>query len=169
MGVDIVGRPRPQGSARDSAAFIMATPDYFRTYGLPILQGRAFTQEYDASSPRVAVVNESFVKRHFKDVDPLTQRVAVDELVPGESRVGKAVEWQVVGVVRDVKNRGPRDEVRPEIEVPFAQSPWPSVGVTVRSTGDANTLRSGIGAVIQQMDPDLPMVLARPSLRSAPQ
>jgi putative ABC transport system permease protein len=157
MGVDIVGRPRAQGSARDSAAFIMATPDYFRTYGLPILQGRGFTSQDDASSPRVAVVNESFVKRHFKDVDPLTQRVAVDELVPGQTRVGKAIEWQIVGVVRDVKNRGARDEVRPEIDVPFAQSPWPSVGVTVRSTGDPNTLRSGIGAVIQQMDPDLPM------------
>jgi putative ABC transport system permease protein len=157
MGVDIVGRPRAQGSARDSAAFIMATPDYFRTYGLPILRGRGFTPQDDASSPRVAVVNESFVKRHFKDVDPLTQRVAVDELVPGESRVGKAVEWQVVGVVHDVKNRGARDEVRPEIDVPFAQSPWPSVGVTVRSAGDPNTLRSGIGAVIQQIDPDLPM------------
>ncbi len=157
MGVDIVGRPRAQGAARDGAAFVMATPDYFRTYGLPILQGRGFTPQDDASSPRVAVVNESFVKRHFKDVDPLTQRLLVDELVPGESRVGKAVEWQIVGVVRDVKNRGARAEVGPEIDVPFAQSPWPSVGVTVRSTGDPNTLRSGIAAVIQQMDPDLPM------------
>ncbi len=59
--------------------------------------------------------------------------------------------------MRDVKNRGARNEVGPEIDVPFAQSPWPNVGVTVRSTGDPNTLRSGIGAVIQQMDPDLPM------------
>jgi predicted permease len=150
MGVDIVGRPRAQGAARDGAAFIMATPDYFRTYGLPILKGRALTPQDDASSPRVAVVNESFVQRHFKDVDPLSQRLLVDELVPGESRVGKAVEWQVVGVVRGVKNRGARDEVRPEIDVPFAQSPWPSAGVTVRSTGDPNTVRSGIGAVIQQ-------------------
>ena len=158
MGVDIVGRPKAQGSARDSAAFVMATPDYFQTYGLQIVKGRGFARQDLASSQRVAVVNESFVKRHFQDVDPLAQRVAVDELVPGQTRVGEPVEWQVVGVVRDVKNRGPRDEVRPEIDVPFAQSPWPSVAVAVRSIGDPDTLRNGIGTAIQQMDPDLPMV-----------
>jgi putative ABC transport system permease protein len=45
--------------------------------------------------------------------------------------------------------------------VPFAQSPWPSARVTVRSTGDPNALRNGIGAVIQSMDPDLPMAGVR--------
>jgi putative ABC transport system permease protein len=157
MGFDVVGRPKAQGSARDAAAFIMASPDYFQTYGLPILQGRGFTAQDTAGSPRVAVVNESFVKRHLPGVDPLTQRVTVDELLPGQRRVGKAVEWQIVGVVRDVKNRGPRNEVRPEIDVPFAQSPWPSVVVTVRTSSDPNALRTSIGALIQQMDPDLPM------------
>ena len=161
MAFDVVGRPKAQGSARDSASFIMATPDYFKTYGLPILKGRGFSALDTATSPRVAVVNESFVKRHLKDVDPLTQRVTVDELLPGQTRVGEAVEWQIVGVARDVKNRGPRGEVRPEIDVPFAQSPWPGVVVTVRSSSDPNALRTSIGAVIQQMDPDLPMAGVR--------
>jgi putative ABC transport system permease protein len=161
MGFDIVGRPKAQGSARDAAAFIMATPGYFQTYGLPILRGRGFTEQDKAGSPRVAVVNEAFVKLHLKDVDPLAQRVTVDELLPGQTRVGNPLEWQIVGVVRDVKNRGARNDVRPEIDVPFAQSPWPGVVVTVRTSGDPNALRTSIAAVIQQMDPDLPMAGVR--------
>jgi putative ABC transport system permease protein len=157
MAFNIVGRPVAQGSARDSASFIMTTPDYFRTYGLQIVRGRGFGELDTAGRPRVAVVNETFVKRHLRGVDPLTQSVAVDELTPGLAKVGKPLEWQIIGVVRDVKNRGPRSETRAEIEVPFAQSPWPSAEVTLRSSGDPNALRTSIGRLIQQLDPDLPM------------
>ena len=82
--------------------------------------------------------------------------------MPGQTRVGKPVEWQIVGVVRDVKNRGTRNDVRPEIDVPFAQSPWPRAVVDACARrGDPNALRSSIGGVIQQMDPDLPMAGVR--------
>ena len=54
MAFDIVGRPEAQGSARDTAGFIMATPDYFRTYGLPILQGRGFTRAGHARAARAS-------------------------------------------------------------------------------------------------------------------
>jgi putative ABC transport system permease protein len=146
-----------QGSNRDTARFVMATPDFFRTFGLQIVKGRGFDAHDVAGSPRVAVVNESFVKRHLVGDDPLTQSVAVDELTPGLTRVGKPLEWRIVGVVRDVRNQGARNDTRPEIDVPFAQSPWPQARITVRATGDPNTLRASIGAAVQQMDPDLPM------------
>ncbi len=157
MAFNIVGRPVAQGARREGARFVMATPDYFRTFGLQIQRGRAFTESDSEASPRVALVNEAFVRRHLAGVDPLAQRVAVEELLPGQARLGQAVEWQIIGVVRDVRNGGPRNETRPEIDVPFAQSPWPSVVVTVRSAGDPNLLRNSIGGVVQQLDPDLPM------------
>jgi putative ABC transport system permease protein len=161
MAFNIVGRPVAQGSQRDAASFIMATPDYYRTFGLQIVKGRGFSEQDTASSPRVAVVNEAFVRRHLPGVDPLTQRVAVDELVPGQARTARPVEWQIIGVVRDVRNRGMRNDTRPEIDVPFAQSPWPSAGLSVRTTGDPNALRNSIGDVVQRMDPDLPMTGVR--------
>jgi putative ABC transport system permease protein len=67
----------------------------------------------------------------------------------------------VVGVFRDVRNGGPRNEARPEVDVPFAQSPWPSARVTLRSTGDPNGLRNAVGGIVQSMDPDLPMAGVR--------
>jgi len=157
MAFNVVGRPVAQGSARDAARFVMATPDYFRTFGVQLVKGRAFDAHDSAGAPRVAVVNESFVKRYFKDTDPLTQGLAVDELTPGQTKVGKPIEWRIVGVARDVKNQGARNDVRPEIDVPFAQSPWPQARVSVRSKGDPNALRASIGAVIQGIDSDLPM------------
>ncbi len=157
MAFNVVGRPPAQGSQRDASRFLMVTPDYFRTYGLQVTRGRGFDATDSASSPRVAVINEAFVKRYFPNEDPLAQRLAVDELNPGLARLGAPVEWQVVGVVRDVRAGGPRNVARPEIHVPFAQSPWPSVSVAVRTTSDPNALRNSIGDVIQKMDPDVPM------------
>jgi putative ABC transport system permease protein len=157
MAFNVVGRPVAQGSNRDAARFVMATPDYFGTFGLEIVKGRALDERDAAGAPRVAVVNEAFVQRHLAGLDPLKQRVAVDELTPGQTRVGAPLEWQIVGVARDVRNQGARNDPRPEIDVPFSQSPWPQARISVRSTGDPNALRASIGAAVQQMDPDLPM------------
>jgi putative ABC transport system permease protein len=157
MAFNVVGRPVAQGANRDAARFVMTTPDYYGTFGVGIVQGRTLDERDVAGGPLVAVVNESFVKRYLAGLDPLKQRVAVDELTPGQSRVGKPLEWQIVGVARDVRNQGARNDPRPEIDVPFSQCPWPQARISVRSTGDPNALRAGIGALIQQVDPDLPM------------
>jgi putative ABC transport system permease protein len=161
MGVDIAGEPRGQGSSRRNAAFLMVTPDYHKTYGVPLVRGRTFDAGDKAGSPTVAVVNESFVNTYLKDRDPLAQTVLVDKLVPGQTTVGEPVAWRIVGVVKDVRNRGLRNDVRPEIDVPFAQSPWPSARITIRTTNDPNALRTSLGKIVQEMDPDLAMAGVR--------
>ena len=102
----------------------MVTPEYFTTFGIPMSRGRAFTEQDSASAPRVAIVNDAFVRQYLKDVNPLEQRIVIEQLIPGVAQLGPAVEWQIVGVYRAVRNRGPRGDF-PEIDVPFAQSPWP--------------------------------------------
>jgi putative ABC transport system permease protein len=139
----------------------MTSPAHFKTYGLRIVKGRALDERDGAGSPKVAVVNETFVRQYLKDKDPLTNGVSVDELIPGVSRVGRPIDWQIVGVVKDVKNRGIRNEARPEVIVPFAQSPWPSARIAVRTTSDPNALKNSIGKIVQEMDPDLPMAGVR--------
>ena len=47
---------------------------------------------------------------------------------------GPPIPWQIVGVYRDVRNLGPRGEDFPEIDVPFAQSPWPQATIAVRAS-----------------------------------
>jgi putative ABC transport system permease protein len=155
MSFSIVGQPAVDPAARPNAGFTMVTPEYFRTFGIPITKGRSFTEQDAAGGLPVAIVNETFVQKYLSNVDPLKQRVLVGQLIPGVRRIGPQIEWQIVGVYRDVHNAGVRSEGYPEINVPFSQSPWPSAGVAVRTGGDPASVTSGIAAAVQSLDSDL--------------
>jgi putative ABC transport system permease protein len=153
----IAGKPPADPSQRRGAGFNMVMPGYFDTFGIRVTRGRTFTAQDRAGSQRVAIVNQTFVERFLQDVDPLSQRIVIEQLIPGETRLGPAVEWQIVGVYGDVRNAGPRNDGFPEIDVPFLQSPWPSARVAVRTAGDPLTVTQSLSAVIRTLDADLPM------------
>jgi putative ABC transport system permease protein len=135
----------------------MVSPDYYRTFGIQMVQGRAFTDEDRAGTPPVAIVNQAFVTKYLPDTDPLTERVAIARFTPGLTELGPPVEWQIVGVYRNVRNGGPRNDEFPEIDVPFRQSPWPAATVAVRTDVDLDSIRQSIAAVVHALDPDLPV------------
>ncbi|MGA2812199.1 MAG: ABC transporter permease [Candidatus Acidiferrum sp.] len=155
MSFSIAGQPAVDPSARPVAGFTMVTQDYFRTFGIPITKGRSFNASDVASGLPVAIVNETFVKKYLPDADPLMRRVVVARLVPGANRVGPPVEWQIVGVYRDVHNRGIRNDGLPEINVPFWQIPWPGAGIAVRTSGDPASVSTSIAAAVRSVDSDL--------------
>jgi putative ABC transport system permease protein len=157
----IAGKPVADPSQRQGAGFNMVSADYFRTFGIQMRRGRSFTSQDRAGAPPVAIVNQTFVDRFLKDVDPLSQRIVVEQLIPGVTRLGPPIEWQIVGVYGDVRNAGPRNDGFPEIDVPFEQSPWPSTVMAVRSQGDPVALTQSLGAVVRGMDADLPMANVR--------
>jgi putative ABC transport system permease protein len=151
----IFGEPVGDLSSRPNAGFTMATPGYFRTFGIPIVMGRSFTEQDVAGALPVALVNETFAKKYLPTVDPLTQRIVVEQPIPGAVRPGPPIEWHVVGVYRDVLNSGVRRDTLPEINVAFWQSPWPSARIEVRTNGDPSSLTGSVAAAVQSMDPDL--------------
>jgi putative ABC transport system permease protein len=114
-----------------------------------------------AGGPPVAIVNEVFAKRYFEGKDPIGQRLIVEQLIPGVTRLGPGIEWQIVGVYANVRNGGPQGDGFPEIDVPFRQSPWPGATVAIRTTIDPDSVRTAAAAVVQSMDPDLPLSDAR--------
>src|SRR6202008_156555 len=93
----VVGQPEDQRSLRPSVGVQMVTPEYFETFGIRMVQGRALRDRDGATAQRVAVINERFVKLFLSGRDPVGQRVAIDES-------GARVEWHIVGVFRDVSN-----------------------------------------------------------------
>jgi putative ABC transport system permease protein len=157
MPFSLAGQPVSDPSQRQGAGFNMVSPDFFKTFGITITRGRAFTEQDRAGSPPVAIVNQTFVNQYLKNVDPLTQRIVVEQLIAGETRLGPPLEWQIVGVYGDVRNAGPRNEGFPEIDVPFAQSPWPGTVVAVRTAGDPLALTQTLATVVRSMDSDLPL------------
>jgi predicted permease len=133
----------------------MVTPEYFRTFGIPIARGRSFTEQDVAGGLPVAIVNETFVKKYLSNVDPLTQVVVVQQLRLGT--LGPPIEWHIVGVYHDVHNGGVRGEGFPEINVPLWQSPLPLIRISVRTGGDPASMANSIAAAVRSVDSDLPL------------
>jgi putative ABC transport system permease protein len=160
MPFTIAGKPAfNDPSMRPNTGFGMVTPDFFKVFGVRIVNGRAFTDQDRASSVKVAVVNEDFVKKYFKGVDPLQQRVLVEQLIPGVTKLGPPVEWQIVGVYHNVRSGGLRED-RPEMEIPFWQIPWSGAGIGVRTVNDPATMVKSIAAAVHSVDPEI--ALAEP-------
>ena len=157
MPLNIVGQPVGDLSSRQGAGFTMVTPEYFNTFGITLTLGRPFNERDVAGGIPVTIVNEAFVKKFLVGMDPLKQRVSVEQLIPGKTKLGPAMEWQIIGVYRGVHNGGVRGDGFPEMNVPFEQSPWPQAGIAVRTSGDPASMTKSIAAVVATMDHDLPL------------
>ncbi len=155
MPFTVVGQPAvPDPSQRPAAGFQMVTPDYFQTFGIKLVSGRFLNDQDTASSVKVAVVNEDFVKKFLKGTNPIEQRISVEQLIPGVTKLGPAVEWQIVGVYHNVRSRGFRDE-NPEITIPFWQIPWPQASIGVRTAEDPATMTRSIASAVHSVDPQV--------------
>lgn len=155
MPFTIVGKPAfSDPSMRPGAGFGMVTPSFFKTFGIRLVNGRVFNEQDTASSVKVAVVNEEFVKEFLKGTDPLQQRISVEQLIPGVTKLGPPVDWQIVGVYHDVRSGGLREN-RAEIEIPFWQIPWPNAGIGVRTANDPAAMVKSIAAAVHSVDPEI--------------
>ena len=157
MPFAIPGKPEyANPSLRPNADFETVTPDYFQTFGVRIVAGRAFTNADNQSNRRVAMVNETFAGRFLKGVDPLQQRV----VMASDTRNGPPLEWQIVGVFHTVKSRGAREDT-PEIDTPFWQEAFPLSAIGVRTAEDPATMIKSIAAAVNAVDPQAALALTR--------
>jgi predicted permease len=109
--------PHPMGEESGSS-WDRVSADYLQNLGVKILRGRHFTAADNETSEQVAIVNEAFVKRFFKNnEDPLDQHFGID--LPENART-----WRIVGIVRDAKFAGFQlsKPARPTFFVPLAQT-----------------------------------------------
>jgi putative ABC transport system permease protein len=161
MPFTLVGGPTyGDPSQRPGADFQSISPDYFKTFGIQVLKGRPFDEQDTASSVRVAMVNEEFVRRYLKGLEPLQQRLSIEQIIPGLPKLGPAVEWQIVGVLHNVRYGDFRDD-DPEIDVPFAQSLSPSVTIGVRTAEDPAAMAKTIAAAVHSVDPQIALARIR--------
>jgi putative ABC transport system permease protein len=158
----IAGQPATDPTARPLTRARIVSPEYFTTFGIGIVRGRTFVDQDRAGAQQVAIVNETFVKRFLQGVDPLTQRIVLEQIVPFSPPRGPVSEWQIIGIARDVSNGGLRDPQEPEIELPFGQSPLPYVDFAVRTMGDPANARQNAAVAVQSIDPDLAVANVKP-------
>ena len=154
MPFSVVGQPVVDFAQRPGAPFQSVTSDYFKTFGISLIRGRSFTDQDTATSVRVAVVNDEFVRQYLKGVDPLRQRLSIEQIIPGLPKLGPLVDWQIVGVFHNVKSFGLRQD-QPEIDVPFSQSLLPSVTIGVRTANDPAAMARSVAGAVHSVDPQI--------------
>jgi putative ABC transport system permease protein len=142
------GQPEPPASSDHGARWNVVTPDFFRTLGIRVVRGRAFTPQDTAASTPVMVINETMARRVFGTGDPLGRRM--------RSWRDENVLREIVGVVSDVRYTGLADEERSLVYVPHAQQDWWGVMiVTVRAHGSPAILAETLRRAVARLDPDI--------------
>ncbi len=144
----IEGRVVDNPDARPSADGRIVSADYFKTLGIPLIQGRFFTEGDGREAPSVVVINQSMV-RFWEGKDPIGSRLSTDN---GQT-------WStVIGVAGDVKQFGlDRDSVA-QVYVPLRQTTQGLGGrLLVRTTGDLGSAAQLIKNAVRSIDPDMPI------------
>ena len=134
------------------------TPDYFRTMRIPLRRGRLFTDDDRRGGQRVMILSQTAARQLFPSQDPIGRRVGCCEMPPDHAKI-------VVGVVGDVRGRGPEADPGPDFYLPIDQAPdvaWDwiqrSVTLVARSrTGDAAAAVSLLRDATRQIDPTVPL------------
>jgi len=148
----IAGHPWPTSQAVPDVQKRIAMPGYFQTMGIPLKQGRLFTERDNTGARRVALVDETFAKSFFPKGDAIGQFL-IDARVsqtPGDIS-------QIVGIVGGVKDRNLMNNPRPVIYHPALQAPRPFMNLAVRTAGDPLALVSAIQQRVRDLDRNLPV------------
>jgi predicted permease len=139
----------PAGGSRTVRSNVVG-PDFFRTLGVPVLQGREFAQSDTASSPHVAIINEEFARRFLPNVNPLGHIIGPQ---------GADFPMTVVGVVKDHKYRSIIEDPIPMAWYMYAQIPIiGEMHVELRVHGEPLAILPSAQKVLQSMDPNLPLI-----------
>jgi predicted permease len=145
LGIDVPGYTPKQ--PRDAIVdFNSISPQYFETLGQPRMLGRDFIDRDNSNSARVAIVNEKFVEHYFEGRDPVGRKI----------RQGRG-EVEIVGVVKNARDRGIRGGPKEEVYVPAKQGQTSGLTLLVRVDQNPERVIPLLAAVVRSIDKHLPV------------
>jgi predicted permease len=153
--IEVSGGVPVQGNAYGmNGVTNVVTPDWFETFGTPLIAGRDFTERDRPGSPRVAIVNQTLARKFLNSANPIGHTISL-------GTPGRSVTMDIVGVVADAVYSSVSEVVPATVYTPLAQfylSPTllASVNLSVRSrTGSPAMLRTAVAASVGRVNPDL--------------
>ena len=148
------GEPDPGPGQRPLSSARIITPEYFKSMGIPVVRGRALTDNDTGKSPKVIVINETLARQFFSNDDPIGRRLKVGL---------NDINGEIVGVVADVRHRHLDAESGPEYYLPLSQIPINSMSLVVRTTVENPAqLSSSLRDVVHGLDGNLSVFDIRP-------
>ncbi|HUG10381.1 MAG TPA: ABC transporter permease [Opitutaceae bacterium] len=161
--VAVSGRPVQSMAEQASANRHLVSPDFFKTVGMPLLQGRDFNERDTPTSPHVVIVNEAFVRQHFPGENPIGRT-----LVTGMAQMPS----EIVGIVGDIRATNLDTPPAPDYFLPALQRPEAFTSILLRlaapEPGAGGTERDPAGltatlrAALREVDPDIPLLDPQP-------
>jgi putative ABC transport system permease protein len=161
----IADRTPPEAGKEPGAGYRVVSPGYFRALGIPVLQGRDFSDNDRLSAPGVVMINQTLARRHWPDSNPVGQRMR-------QGAVGGESPWmEIVGVVGDVRHSRLDAEPRPEMYFPYAQAGAQAsrsivasrrrITLAVRASSSLGSLGEAVRREIASIDKNQPVTGVR--------
>jgi predicted permease len=146
-------RPTPLGYMVDKPA---VSSEYFRVMGIPLLSGRAFSDQDNSTAPRVAIISQSVARTFWPGGDALGQRMTLED----HPKSGNEDWLTIVGVVDDVRQRGLTEKAHPAIYQPYAQVKKPlflsSMTFAIRTAAQPASMAAAMRGVLREVDRNQP-------------
>jgi putative ABC transport system permease protein len=147
--IAIEGRPVPPLGERPIVSMGIITPEYLKTMGIPLLQGRFFTDQDTETSQVAVIINQSFARRFFPNEDPIGKRILGFGAAP-QSR-------EIVGVVGDIRHQALDTSPAEALYFSASQRPQLAMAVVARSAGPPLSLSSAVRSAVLSIDKDQPI------------
>ena len=132
-----------------SSRFTRVGPDYFRTLGIQILAGREFSQTDGNGLPKVAIVNEAFLKKFSLGSDAVSRHIG--------NKADNKLDIEIVGIARNAKYSQVKQEMLPTYFLPYRQADVGSLSYYVRTSGNPEAIMAVIRKAVTTLDPNLPV------------
>ena len=163
----IVGRPVDPAKGQPGAGWMQASPDFYKTFKIPVIRGREFTDADTASAPSVVIINEALQKQYFPNENPIGQQILVGK---GMGPPFEEPARQIVGVVGNTHDRGLDQDTPPLMIVPDSQVLDAMTALNakivplrwaVRTHGDPKRLSAAISEQLRQASGGFPVAHIR--------
>jgi putative ABC transport system permease protein len=132
---------------------------YTKVFGIALVEGRLFTDNEISSRSRLAIANQSFVSRYLPNSDPLGRIARIPRLAAAPSNITDNA-FQIVGVAKDVVNRGLTSEIAPELYIPYTITGTADY-LAVLTNADPTSLAKAVTEQVYALDPDQPVTDVR--------
>jgi predicted permease len=152
---------RPERGVAESPAlpvadYVSVTPGYFRAMGIPLLEGRQLSERDGPEAPPVVIISDVLARRLWPGASPVGQRVIVGSTIGADT-----TPREIVGVVGSVRASGLESDPGPAVYAPYAQNPWPTMSVVVRSSADPVQLAAAARLQVLAVDAEQPVYNVR--------
>jgi putative ABC transport system permease protein len=154
--VEIPGKTH---SEQWGAMIQLCSKGYFPVLKIPFLEGRSFTEAEVNGAGKLAVVNQTFVKRYLPGDNPIGRQVRITLLAEFEDKVPEPM-FEIIGVVADAKNIGLQDPPMPEIWIPYTVTGSISGGILMRTAKDPLTMLNTVRHEVWATDPNVALTHA---------